>query len=255
MLAAINTKHLFLNGGVCGNIFFKLHILKKFVGSLTNVNIASMALHISIDNADAESCAVDLLKSGKIIAVPTDTVYGLACSATNKDAINRLYLIKARNENKPVAICVGKVSDVKRWAIVSHLPKGLLSALLPGPVTLVLNCANKLDQSLSLCGKVGIRIPDYPFIRNVANGLDCPIALTSANISSEPSSVKIQEFRPLWDKISGIFDGGILGVDDSNRGASTVVDLCDHGFYKIIRNGIAGNETTYILEKFGLKLL
>lgn len=225
------------------------NVLKTFARS------ASMALHLPIEHVSAVSAAVNLLRQGRVIALPTDTVYGLACSAVDVSAINDLFQLKARNENKPVAICVGKVSDVRRWAIVDHLPDGLLASLLPGPVTLVLTCADKLDKSLSLRNKVGVRIPDKPFLIDVCNELNFPLALTSANVSSEPSSVRIEEFVALWDKLGGIFDGGPLGVGDSNRGASTVIDLSDLGVYEITRKGIAEDHSKRIFEKYGLKSL
>lgn len=227
-------------------------VLLTFVRSITSAKISdSMAYVISAAHEEAETIAINLLKSGKVVAVPTDTLYGLACSATNVDAINKLYTIKRRNENKPVAICVGRVCDVQKWAYVDHLPDGLLSALLPGPVTLVLECINKLDKSVSYNGKVGIRIPDYNFIRNIANSLNNPLALTSANISSEPSAIKIEEFQPLWNKVSAVFDGGCLGIGD--RRGSTVVDLSISGYFHIIRPGVAVVEVSKILQIFGLK--
>lgn len=228
------------------------NILLTLVRSITNVKfLDSMAYVVPVAHEEAETIAINLLKAGKVLAVPTDTLYGLACSATNVDAINKLYAIKRRNENKPVAICVGRVSDVQKWAYVTHLPDGLLFALLPGPVTLVLQCINKLDKSVSYNGKVGIRIPDYDFIRNIANGLDCPLALTSANISSEQSSIKVEEFQPLWNKVAAVFDGGSLGTDD--RRGSTVVDLSVTGYFRIIREGVAVIEVSKILQIFGLK--
>ncbi|KAG5898450.1 hypothetical protein JTB14_036531 [Gonioctena quinquepunctata] len=193
--------------------------------------------HIPITSSSAELIAIDYLKSGSVIAVPTDTVYGLACDATNISAINQLYSIKCRNENKPLAICLNEVSDIKLWASVHHLPSFLLKALLPGPVTLILQCSNNtLDKSLSLKGKVGIRIPDYDFIRNLSCGLSKPLALTSANFSNEPSAIEVIEFRTIWDKIPAIFDGGKLKF---NNEASTVVDLSESGMYHIVREGAA----------------
>lgn len=222
--------------------------------NITNVKSAvSMAAPIPVHHKDAETIAHNLLKAGKVIAVPTDTLYGLACSAVNVSAIDKLYCIKQRNEDKPVAICVGEVNDVQRWAHVNHLPDGILAALLPGPVTLVLKCANKLDKSVSSYGKVGIRIPNYDFIRVVANKLKCPLALTSANISSQPSAISVDEFQVLWDKVAAVFDGGCLGIDSSSRKGSTVVDLSVAGQYKVIRPGVAHIETVNILQKFGLK--
>ncbi|XP_044256165.1 yrdC domain-containing protein, mitochondrial [Tribolium madens] len=211
-----------------------------------------MALHVPIGDPNAEVLAVDVLKLGRVIAVPTDTVYGLACDATNLTSVNKLYSIKGRNEHKPVAICLGDVLEVKTWAKVEHLPKGLLESLFPGPVTVILTCANKLDKSLSFNTKVGIRIPDYHFIRALARGLGRPLALTSANLSNEPSSLTIHEFQDLWDKLGAVFDGGKLGNDDLRRRASTVIDLSECGLYTIVRQGIAVDKTIAILHRFGL---
>lgn len=222
--------------------------------NITNVKSSiPMAVPVPVHHKDAETLAYNLLKAGKVIALPTDTIYGLACSAVNISAINKLYCIKQRNEDKPVAICVGEVSDVQKWACVNHLPDGILTALLPGPVTLVLKCANKLDKSVSSYGKVGIRIPNYSFIRVIAKKLKCPLALTSANISSQPSAISVEEFQVLWDKVAAVFDGGCLGIDSASRKGSTVVDLSVTGQYKVIRPGVAHTETVNILQKFGLE--
>ncbi|KAK9881539.1 hypothetical protein WA026_016417 [Henosepilachna vigintioctopunctata] len=210
---------------------------------------------IKVDDLEAESHAVKLLNAGGIIALPTDTIYGIACDATNVTAISKLYSVKCRNENKPLAICLGEVKDLKNWAVVNHLPKDLLSNLLPGPVTLLLESANDtLDKSLIHQGKIGIRIPDYKFIRTLANGVHKPLALTSANLSTQPSSVRIEEFIVIWNKLDAVFDGGCLNISDKSRNGSTIVDLSEKGFYSIVRDGMALDKTCKILHQFGLGL-
>lgn len=227
-----------------------LNCVVNLVKYSTKLNVHSMAEHIPITRADAVTSAIELLKFGAVIAVPTDTVYGLACDATNSQAIQKLYNVKCRNENKPVAICLGEIPDIKLWASTKHLPNSLLNYLLPGPVTLILNSINKLDPSLCYRGKVGIRIPDYNFIRELASGLGKPLALTSANLSNQPSAVTTLEFQSVWDKIPAVFDGGITHI---NRSGSTIIDLSEKGAYSIIREGVAYRETINILEKFELK--
>ncbi|XP_044764943.1 yrdC domain-containing protein, mitochondrial [Coccinella septempunctata] len=231
-------------------------MLNSFTGKFPNVlnNFSKiMSVQKGVEAMLSEGYAVKLLKSGGIIALPTDTIYGIACDATNIGAINKLYSVKCRDENKPLAICLGDIEDVKKWAIVDHLPCGLLQALLPGPVTLILQTVNKyLDKSLVCCGKVGIRIPNYDFIKSVANGLGKPLALTSANLSSQPSSVRIEEFEVLWDKLDGIFDGGHLCTPTISRKGSTIVDLSKKGFYTVVRSGMALENTCSILDSFQL---
>ena len=219
-------------------------------GTLRKVD--EMTPCVSVNSPDSVSTAVRFLQGGGVIGLPTDTVYGLACCATNTSAIDKLYSIKARNEDKPIAICVGRVSDVQKWTIVEHLPHDILTSLLPGPVTVVLKCIHKLDKSLNCNGKIGVRIPDHDFIRSTCNGLGIPVALTSANVSGEPSSVTVDEFRLLWGQLSGVFDGGVLGDGSPARLASTVVDLSCEGFYSVIREGVAFNQTIDTLESYGL---
>ncbi|KAJ8443260.1 hypothetical protein Cgig2_010155 [Carnegiea gigantea] len=113
--------------------------------------------------------AVEVLSSGKVIAVPTDTLYGFACDAW--EAVNRIYEIKWRKHTSPLAICVGDVSDIKRFAATDHLPGTLLNALLPGPVTVVLRREESsiLEKSLNPgLDSIGVRVPDCNFIRIVS---------------------------------------------------------------------------------------
>lgn len=229
-----------------------MQIPQKF-SSLFARPVAKMA-PISVTNPLALQTASNLLKEGSVIALPTDTIYGFACCATDILAIDKLFKIKQRDENKIVAICVGRRSDVQKWAKTRHLPDGLLSALLPGPVTLILPCNKTLNPLLvSRDNKVGIRIPNYKFICDVARQLDAPVALTSANLSGEPSSVCVQDFKKLWGQLSGVFDGG--SIPGANRSGSTIIDLTDTGYYTIQRDGMACSETSLILESFGLTKL
>ncbi|XP_026377468.1 yrdC domain-containing protein, mitochondrial-like isoform X3 [Papaver somniferum] len=82
--------------------------------------------------------AIQAIKGGKVIAVPTDTLYGFACDACSAEAVHQIYEIKGRKQTSPLAICVGDVKDIERFAVTDHLPSDLLDSLLPGPVTVVL---------------------------------------------------------------------------------------------------------------------
>ncbi|EEF32094.1 yrdC domain-containing protein, mitochondrial isoform X2 [Ricinus communis] len=196
--------------------------------------------------------AVEALKAGKVIAVPTDTLYGFACDACSLEAVNRIYEIKGRKHTSPLAICIGDVSDIKHFAVTDHLPNGLLDSLLPGAVTVVLNRgeSSALEKSLNPgLDTIGVRVPDCNFIREIAHGLGRAVALTSANLSGKPSSVCIKDFENLWEHCAYVYDGGVL---PSGREGSTVVDLSRLGKYKILRPGSAKEETVEILEKHSL---
>lgn len=197
--------------------------------------------------------AVDAIKSGKVIAVPTDTLYGFACDACSAEAVHEIYEIKGRKQTSPLAICVADVSDIPRFAIVDHLPQGLLESLLPGPVTVVLRRGDfsALEKSLNPgLDSIGIRVPENNFIRAIARDSGSALALTSANFSGQPSSVSIKDFEDLWQHCAYIYDGGVL---PSGRAGSTVVDLLKPRMFKILRPGSAREETTTTLERFGLE--
>lgn len=204
----------------------------------------------------AVALAASLIKSGQLIALPTDTIYGLACSANNPDAIKKLYEIKGRNEEKPVAICVSDLTDLRHWGEAQHLGEDMLKQLLPGPVTIVLKKSSHLDNPFLNPGadKIGIRIPDFNFIRDLCRVLRQPIALTSANRSSEASSLEIKEFSDLWPSLSAVFDGGALSEAEDHRAGSTVIDLSELHSCKVIRQGISYKSTMRIIRRHKIEL-
>lgn len=225
-----------------------LHKMEHFKDSATNI--------LKANNPEALHVAAACFRNGKVIALPTDTVYGLACDAMNENAIKTLYAIKGREFSKPVAICVKDIATLRMYGQAEHLPDELLHELLPGPITIVIERTKNLSNPFLNPGvsKIGIRIPDFMFIRNLCKSLDNqPVALTSANRSSEPSSLNIAEFRELWKSLGVVIDAGSVGYAEERRAASTVVDLSVAGFYKIVREGVALKETLDILKSYGLQ--
>ncbi|XP_030320102.1 yrdC domain-containing protein, mitochondrial [Calypte anna] len=204
---------------------------------------------------EAVSAAARALQAGGLVAVPTDTVYGVACLAQDSGAVRSIYSLKGRNGRKPLAICVGDVERLFRYCRV-EVPEELLHDLLPGPVTLVLQRSEELNKELNpFTSLVGVRVPNHPFIRELARACSGPLALTSANISSQGSTLSVTEFQELWPQLSLIIDGGPLGDLQSpeSRLGSTVVDLSVPGKFSIIRPGCALASTVEILrQKYGL---
>ena len=199
--------------------------------------------------------AEQLLKCDGVVALPTDTIYGICCLAQRAPPVHRLYEIKRRQAVKPVAICVAQVEDIHRWAHVC-VQDSLLHDLLPGPVTLVFNRKARLNPLLNpQTQRIGIRIPDHAFVRQLCFRLNEPLALTSANISDAGSCASVGEFCSIWPQLDAVFDGGPLGVLDPLKLGSTVVDLSSTGNYEIIRDGCALKQVKEILTKHRLKPL
>ncbi|XP_008588657.1 PREDICTED: yrdC domain-containing protein, mitochondrial-like, partial [Galeopterus variegatus] len=183
---------------------------------------------------------------GAVVAVPTDTLYGLACSASCSAALDAVYRLKGRSEAKPLAVCLGRVADVYRYCHV-RVPEELLKDLLPGPVTLVMERSEELNKDLNpFTPLVGIRIPDHAFMQDLAQMFGGPLALTSANLSSQASSLNVtvrvsQSFPQKHHQAKHCFLGA-SGVD-----CALELPVC------IIRPGCALESTTTILQqKYGL---
>ena len=215
--------------------------------------------------ASAAQKAADILKSGGVIAMPTDTIYGLAALAQNAKAVRKLYSIKGRDDAKPIAICVAEIEDVARWSDVKSKAdraalEPIVRELLPGPVTVVLPRAPKLNPEFNpKATLVGVRVPDHGFIREVCRlcGGESPLALTSANRSAEQSTLAVEEFSGLFARLDAVFDGGrISGETNEARLGSTVVDLSGGGrSFKVIRPGCAMDRTRRILGQHGFSEL
>lgn len=211
---------------------------------------------IPTTRTDAKIIAVEKLKKGEVIAIPTDTVYGLTCSANNPKAIGRLYNIKGRHELKPVAICVANIKNFRLWGEADHLSDQLLDELLPGAVTIVVKRSPKLNNPKLNPGvaNIGIRITENSFIQSVCKAFGEPIALTSANKSASKSTLEVTEFEELWPMLGAVFDGGQLGLSEAQRAASTVIDLSVPERYTIIRRGVSVEKIIKIVEKHNIRL-
>lgn len=181
--------------------------------------------------------AAKVMLSGGTVVFPTDTVYGLGCDATNEAAINRVFKIKARNENKPLSILARDLEMVKKVAFVDRKLERALEAIWPGAVTVILWRRHKLPTILS-AGKetIGLRIPDYKFTFCLAENMGRPFVATSANLSGEQATTKIDEVKKYFEKRPArpdlILDAGDLKCCEP----STVLDLTTEK-PKIVRIG------------------
>ncbi|MCZ7571489.1 MAG: L-threonylcarbamoyladenylate synthase [Ardenticatenaceae bacterium] len=189
----------------------------------------------SVTELNALDQALALLKTGEAIALPTDTVYGVAVDCANAAAMARLYEIKERPRDRPIPLLLANESDLLRVATdVPATVWELARAFWPGGLTLVVPAAGWLPEVLT-AGQpsVAVRLPDHRVPRVLAAGLGRPLAATSANLSGHPSARTADEvFAQLNNRVPLILDGGGTpgGLD------STIVDLTTTPF-RILREG------------------
>ncbi len=154
--------------------------------------------------------AVQCLKSGGIIAIPTDTVYGLAADPFNPDAVQRLYTVKGRPDGKPIPLVLSSVADVHR--VSQNLPEfffHLTDRFWPGGLTIVIEAKGLLPVLTAGGNTVGVRIPDNPLLLQILRAFGGPAAITSANLSGEPPATSPEEIgEALASRIDMIVDGG-----------------------------------------------
>jgi len=175
--------------------------------------------------------AAKALLTGRIVAFPTETVYGLGVCADNDVAIDNLYCIKQRPRDKRLSIMIASPEEITKY--VKQIPpiaEKLISSFWPGPLTIIF----KLDDNST----VGLRNPGNRVIRDLINAVEIPIASTSANISGRPPAIDAQQvIINFSDKIDVVLDGGSAEAGNP----STIVKIRDDTF-KIIRHGVIEEE-------------
>lgn len=176
---------------------------------------------------------VDAVKEGKLVAFPTETVYGVGIEFKNLDALERLMEAKNRDYSKAITLMVSKKEEIEKYAYVSDDTRKIINAFMPGMITLVFNkkeCVNDLMTH----GKktIGIRIPDSQFVLELLEKAG-PMLVTSANLSNHPNTTTTKE---VLEQLDGRIDMVVDGVANSTT-ASTVVDVTGDEI-KILREGI-----------------
>jgi len=187
--------------------------------------------------------AAERLRAGEVVALPTETVYGLAANALNEKAVARIFQIKGRPAHNPIIIHAASLEMARDC--VTHWPESaenLSKSFWPGPLSLVLPRAEKIPGNVTANGPtVGVRWPSHPFMQAVIRECGFPLAAPSANLSNQISPTNAEHVRTqLAGKISLIVDGGQAQVGIE----STVVDLSVSP-PKILRPGMIHTESIY----------
>jgi len=164
--------------------------------------------------------AAQLLKSGELVAVPTETVYGLAANALDENAVLKIYHAKNRPRFNPLILHVSYFNQLKEYA--EEIPEAcikLATIFSPGPITFLLNKKGSVPDLITAgSNKVAIRIPNHPLLTELLNKLDFPLAAPSANPSGFVSPVAAKHvYEGLNGKIPYILDGGEckIGVEST----------------------------------------
>jgi L-threonylcarbamoyladenylate synthase len=181
----------------------------------------------------AQLLALAVLRSGGLVAFPTDTVYGVGALAFDEAAVKSIFTAKDRPPEKAIPVLIADTADLEKVSLkIPETAVRLAMRFWPGPLTLVLVKHPDLPENVSSTATVGVRVPDQPVARALLRAAG-PLAVTSANLSGGPSPTTAEEvLAQLGGRIALIIDGGKTpgGVP------STVVD-CVGAEVRILRQG------------------
>ncbi len=155
--------------------------------------------------------AVAILAAGGVVAFPTETFYGLAADAMNERAVDRIFEIKGRSFNNPIALIISRVDDLN--LITDYVPeaaKTLMTAFWPGPLTLLFKASPAVCPRLTAgTGKIGVRISSHPIAQALAARMGRPVTATSANLSGGKECTAAGEVRGQMANVNlPVIDGG-----------------------------------------------
>ena len=178
--------------------------------------------------ADREGIAraAELIRAGALVAIPTETVYGLAANALNGRAVVKIFEAKGRPQDNPLIVHIADCSELEK--LTTHIPdsaKRLAEAFWPGPLTMILPKSDVVPEEVSAgLRTVAVRLPAHPVARAVIKAAGVPLAAPSGNRSGRPSpTTAAHVLCDLEGKIAAVLDGGVcqVGVE------STVITLCE----------------------------
>lgn len=180
--------------------------------------------------------SVDLLKKGKIILYPTDTIWGIGCDATNSKAIQRIFKIKEREPNKNMIVLLDHVDKLTTY--IKKVPPLAydLIANSRSPLTIVYSGAKNLAKNIIASdGSIAIRIVEDPYCNEIIKRLGKPIVSTSANFSGQPTATTFDQISPeimeKVDHVVSVFQDRAQAVKPS-----TIIKLEESGVFTILRS-------------------
>lgn len=184
--------------------------------------------------------AASLLKQGNVVAMPTETVYGLAADITNEQAVKQIFALKGRPENHPLIIHIGDIEQLQAYAV--HIPAYALQLakhFWPGPLTLVLFKSGKVgDWVTGGQDTVGIRMPNHPLALELIKQVGSPLAAPSANLFGKISPTLVNHVQAEFGDAIHILEGGACEVGIE----STIIDATQQDVCTILRPGMISEQ-------------
>ena len=214
-----------------------------------------MATNIKKYSGKVIQQAYEILSSGELLAIPSETVYGLGADATSDTAISKIYKLKKRPQINPLILHVSSIYMVEQFAETNPLFYLLSNHFWPGPLTMILNQKknnNISELATSNLSSVAVRLPDNKIFQNIIEKFNNPIAAPSANISGNISPTDpYHVYEDFGKDIELIIDGG-----RSEKGVeSTVVDIRSNDIiilrYGPITQKMLENKVNYKIKKKG----
>jgi len=192
--------------------------------------------------------AVSIIKSGGVVGIPTETVYGLAADATNLAAVRKIYDLKGRPSNNPLIVHVANISKAKELADFDEAALSLANQFWPGPLTMVLKKKNPTPickEVFAGLDTIALRIPSHTKAISFLEEVGIPLAAPSANISNYISPTSLKHVKEAFGDEVSVIEGGnsVYGIE------STIIDLSRKP-YKILRPGFITKEAlAQVLDK------
>ena len=204
-------------------------------------------LYLPALGAGTPALAAELIKNGELVAIPTETVYGLGADGLNPRAVAKIFIAKGRPQDNPLILHIAEAKDMEKFCHdIPDAAYRLAESFWPGPLTMVLPARDIVPKCTTAgLSTVAVRCPDNAVTREIIRLAGVPIAAPSANISGKPSTTTAQHVLHDHDgNIAAIVDGGPcqVGVE------STIVDLTE-GKPRLLRPG--GITPEQLLEVLG----
>ncbi len=185
-------------------------------------------------NEQAIAEAAEILRTGGLVAFPTETVYGLGGNGLNRDAARKIYAAKGRPSDNPLIIHLAEIEDAEQYCITSPLYYRIAQRFMPGPITVIMPKKDCIPYEVTGgLDTVALRIPSHPIAHRLLAAANIPVAAPSANLSGRPSpTTAAHVISDMMGRVDAIIDGG-----DCDYGVESTIIKLDADHITLLRPG------------------